>query len=253
MRSRDDSDEELFLKRVKVLDFEFKMHYISQVIKIEVTANYKSKTANVLEQKSIFSGFYSFARCIRKSGTLMSPNQVGHSSFEGINLQVSLKEKLKYGGYRCITLRVHDTKGGDFVENPDLTMVVCESRKQIPLAEVSKEIPLLTSPEGLYKRIDIGVNNYDPNVFMDQEFSVLFLKDSQNYEPKPITEEDDAMGMTLINPDMKTENEIFQERIDKDLMAIGHFSASDIIQHSVFQDEFTQLEPGLFEYQSKKN
>jgi hypothetical protein len=65
-----------------------------------------------------------------------------------------LQERLKYGGYRCITLRVHDTKGGDFVENPDLTMVVCsvtKLNKVIPLSEVSKEIPLLTSPEGLYK------------------------------------------------------------------------------------------------------
>lgn len=57
---------------------------------------------------------------------------------------------------------MHDTKGGDFVENPELTMVVCEANKQIPLAEVSKDIPLITSPEGMYKRIDIGVNNYDP-------------------------------------------------------------------------------------------
>ena len=53
---------------------------------------------------------------------------------------VSLKERLKYGGYRCITMRVHDTKGGDFVENPDLTMVVCEATKQLPLSEISKEI-----------------------------------------------------------------------------------------------------------------
>lgn len=53
---------------------------------------------------------------------------------------VSLKERLKYGGYRCITMRVHDTKGGDFVENPDLTMVVCEATKLSTLAEISKEI-----------------------------------------------------------------------------------------------------------------
>ena len=99
-------------------------------------------------------------------------------AFEDIAIQISLKEKLKYGGYRCITLRVHDTKGGDFVENPDLTMIVCEATKQLPLAEVSKEIPLITSPEGLYKRIDIGVNNYSPQVFMMQDFQVYFLKDS---------------------------------------------------------------------------
>lgn len=52
------------------------------------------------------------------------------------------------------------------MENPDLTMIICEASKQIPLAEVSKEIPLLSSPEGLYKRIDIGVNNYNPSIFM---------------------------------------------------------------------------------------
>jgi hypothetical protein len=83
-------------------------------------------------------------------------------AIEDTEVQISLTEKLKYGGYRCITLRVHDTKGGDFVENPELTMIVCEATKQVPLAEVSKEIPLITSPEGLYKRVDIGVNNYAP-------------------------------------------------------------------------------------------
>lgn len=98
--------------------------------------------------------------------------------FPDISVNVSLEEKLKYGGYRCITLRVHDTKGGDFVENNDYTMVVCDSANQSPLAEVSKEIPLLPSPEGLYKRIEIGVNNYDPIIFATQEFQVFFLKDS---------------------------------------------------------------------------
>ena len=92
-----------------------------------------------------------------------------------------MKEKLKYGGYRCITLRVHDTKGGDFVENPDLTMIVCEATKQVPLAEVTKEIPLITSPEGMYKRIDIGVNNYDPQIFMMQDFQVYFLNEAKHY------------------------------------------------------------------------
>jgi hypothetical protein len=46
-------------------------------------------------------------------------------------------------------------------------MVVCETHKQVPLAEVSSEIPLIPSPEGLYKRIEIGVNNYNPQNFMD--------------------------------------------------------------------------------------
>ena len=52
--------------------------------------------------------------------------------------------------------------------------------------------------------------------------------------------------------DMRTEAEIVAERIEKDLVAQGGFSASDIISHSIFQDEFTHLEPGLFEEQTKK-
>lgn len=164
---------------------------------------------------------------------------------------MSLQERLKYGGYRCITLRVHDTKGGDFVENPDLTMVVCsltKLNKAIPLSEVSKEIPLLTSPEGLYKQIDIGVNNYNPHQFTEQDFQVYFLKDSRDYAN--INESQDASvgGFQVMN-DMRSEAEIFQERIEHDLVAFGNFNANDIINHSMYQEEFNCLEPGLFEQQ----
>ena len=132
----------------------------------------------MMTQKELFTGFYSFSRLIKKSGNFHTPNQVASAAFEDIDIQMSLSEKLKYGGYRCITLRVHDTKGGDFVENPELTMIVCEATKNIPLAEVSKEIQLIPGPEGLYKRIDIGVNNYNPQIFMMQDFNLYFLKDS---------------------------------------------------------------------------
>jgi hypothetical protein len=40
---------------------------------------------------------------------------------------VGLNEKYKFGGYRCITLKVFDIKGGDFVENPDLSMLMVET------------------------------------------------------------------------------------------------------------------------------
>ena len=140
----------------------------------------------------------------------MVPNSVGQSAFEDISVTVSLQEKLKYGGYRCITLRVHDTKGGDFVENPELSMIVCEATKQIPLAEVTKEIPLITSPEGQYKRIDIGVNNYTPQVFAMQEFQVYFVKDSQDYH-KIDQKEHSSMG--IVN-DMRSEHDIFMHRIE---------------------------------------
>ena len=151
------------------------MNHISQTIKIEIIANLKTKSE--LKQKTIFTGFYSFARCIRKSGTLIQPNQIGFALFEGIDIQVSLQERLKYGGYRCITLRVHDIKGGDFVENPDLTMVICSLTKYnqvIPIIEAGKEIPLMTSPEGLYRRIDIGVNNYNPISFASRTSRFTF-------------------------------------------------------------------------------
>lgn len=242
----DDEDEDIIFKKIKFIDFEFKMNHIKQTIKIEITANYKTKQQQEGQQKSIFCGFYSFARCIRKSGCLVSPNQIGHASFEDISVQVSLSEKLKYGGYRCITLRVHDTKGGDFVENPDLTMIVCEANRKIPLAEISKEIPLITSPEGLYKRIDIGVNNYDPQIFMMQDFQVYFLKDSYDYADM-MDQANDTMGGFQPMGDMRSDADIFQERIERDLVAFGNFSATDIINHSTHQEEFTHLEPGLFD------
>jgi hypothetical protein len=44
-----------------------------------------------------------------------------------MDIKVSLKEKYKFGGYRCITLKVFDQKGGDFVENDDLSLLVVET------------------------------------------------------------------------------------------------------------------------------
>ena len=52
-KARQDEDEEYFMKRVKSLDFEFKMNHIAQIIKIEVIGNYKTKQANILEQKNL--------------------------------------------------------------------------------------------------------------------------------------------------------------------------------------------------------
>jgi hypothetical protein len=100
-------------------------------------------------------------------------------------------------------MRVYDTKGGDFVENPSVSLVVCSGESI--LMEVSGEIPLLSSPEGLYKRVDIGVNNYSPSVFMSQEFEVYFISENQESEREVL--------------EMKTEQELFRERIEKHLVA----------------------------------
>ena len=80
--------------------------------------------------------------------------------------RIGMKEKIKNGGYRCITLKAYDNKGGDFVEQQDLTMVVVSQTDQLPLVEIGSDIPLMSSPFGLYKLIEIGINNYDPHLFL---------------------------------------------------------------------------------------
>ena len=37
-------DEDILFKKIKFLDFEFKMNHIKQIIKIEIIANYKKKS-----------------------------------------------------------------------------------------------------------------------------------------------------------------------------------------------------------------
>ncbi len=73
---------------------------------------------------------------------------------------MGIKEKNKFGGYRCISLKVFDTKGGDFVENPDLSMVVVETKNNSIVTEIGKEMQLSPGPDGLHKKVEIGVNNY---------------------------------------------------------------------------------------------
>jgi hypothetical protein len=77
---------------------------------------------------------------------------------------------------------------------------------------------------------------------------VYFLKDSRDYAS--VAESPDASigGFQLVN-DMRSEAEIFQERLEHDLVAFGNFNANDIINHSMYQEEFNCLEPGLFEQQ----
>lgn len=49
--------------------------------------------------------------------------------------------------------------------------------------------------------------------------------------------------------DMRSEHDIFMQRIESDLVAFGNFSASDIINHCVSSEEFENIEPGLFDLQ----
>lgn len=90
-----------------------------------------------------------------------SPHQIASQLHKGIQGKIGISEKLKNGGYRCITLKAFDCKGGDFVESPELTMVVADANNQV-LVELGPDISLLSGPHGFYKSIEIGVNNYDP-------------------------------------------------------------------------------------------
>jgi hypothetical protein len=93
---------------------------------------------------------------------------------------------------------------------------------------------------------------------MMQDFQVYFLKDSRDYSemhgsdaPRGKMQDDGMGGGFQPMGDMRTEQEIFLERIERDLVAYGNFSAQDIIDHSVYQEEFTHLEPGLFDQKKK--
>ena len=70
------------------------------------------------------------------------------------------------------------------------------------------------------------------------------MKDSQNYADSLLN---NKLGDSYPMGDMRAESEIFQERVERDLVAFGNFSANDIISHSVYSEEFTQIEPGLFD------
>jgi hypothetical protein len=153
-----------------------------------------------------------------------------------------LKEKNKFGGYRCISLKVYDTKGGDFVENPELSMVVVESQNNSIVTEIGKEMPLSASPEGLHKKIEIGVNNYSPSIFLNQSFKVYFLKDSADYRQS--SAQQDTLSQLMMSPisDMRSEQDILRERIEKDLVAFGDFSSDDLMSNSINPDDFMLLD-----------
>jgi hypothetical protein len=107
-------------------------------------------------------------------------------------------------------------------------MVVCDSEQQA-LVEVGNEMPLCSGPHGFYKLVEIGVNNYDPQIFMKQTFTIYFFKKD------PFTDPD--VGML--------ERELMRTRIEHQLVAVGTIEAADLISNSVNQDDFVSVEPSL--------
>lgn len=45
--------------------------------------------------------------------------------------------------------------------------MIVERKGNSIIAEIPKDMPLISGPDGLFKRIEIGVNNYDPSIFME--------------------------------------------------------------------------------------
>ena len=76
---------------------------------------------------------------------------------------------------------MYDTTGGDFVENDELSMLVVEAQNNAVVTEIGKEMPLTPGPDGMHKKVEIGVNNYSPSIFLTQTFNVYFLRDSKDY------------------------------------------------------------------------
>lgn len=155
---------------------------------------------------------------------------------EEIDVKISMKEKYKFGGYRCISLKVYDTTGGDFVENSDLSMLVVETKNNTIVTEVGKEMPLTAGPDGLHKKIEIGVNNYSPSIFLAQNFKVYFVNDSRDYHPER------SLMDTLPVSDMRSDSDILNDRLENDLVSFGEFTASDLMESSVCPDDFTNLD-----------
>lgn len=119
-------------------------------------------------------------------------------------VNVAISEKLKNGGYRCITLKAFDCKGGDFVES-EYTMVVADSNQQV-LVELGADLPLSSGPQGFYKLIEIGVNNYDPQLFMKQQFTVYFFRKDNDSSDLSSTVSSSTMQL-------QSDKEIMQKRI----------------------------------------
>lgn len=166
----------VFGQRVKECEFEFKMNHIKQIVKLEICGNFTpvNQSSDSLERRVIFTAFYNFGRCVLKNGALCMPTTVSQQLHKGVQAKVGISEKLKNGGYRCITLKAFDCKGGDFVES-DYTMVVADFADQV-IVEIGPEIPLSHGPQGFFKLIEIGVNNYDPHLFMKQKFTIYFFR-----------------------------------------------------------------------------
>lgn len=75
---------------------------------------------------------------------------------------------------------------------------------------------------------------------------MYFIKDSEDYYGRgsESTRLDKSESLLLEAPisDMRSEQDILHERIEKDLVAFGEFSSIELMDNSVNPDDFTALD-----------
>jgi len=139
-------------------------------------------------------------------------------------------------------MKVQDSKGGDFVENPDLTLLVVSQNRAV-IAELAKGSKMLMGPEGCYKLIEIGVNNYSPDPFRSQKFAFYFLYDSKNYEqPLKFKHENGKPFEPISDSSFLTEREILVERLQNDTVAFCEFTSQELVENSDCPENFEILD-----------
>jgi hypothetical protein len=95
----------------------------------------------------------------------------------------------------------------------------------------------MSSPEGLYKLIEIGVNNYDPQLFLQQKFKIYFFK-----RQVETSNQDQDLNMPLGRMQLD-DAEILRRRIESEIVAMGEFQAEDLVRNAANQADFTDVEP----------
>ena len=75
-----------------------------------------------------------------------------------------------------------------------------------------------------------------------QSFKVYFVKDTKDYTSPSRMAVGAADLLQMPQSDMRSDQDIMRERIERDLVAFGEFTAKDLMEHSVNPDDFTSLD-----------
>lgn len=88
--------------------------------------------------------------------------------------------------------------------------------------------------------MEIGVNNYDPSTFLKQRFRLYFFKKDDSDEVVDPSAEVISGPQSSMLP---SEYELMSKRLKQLLIASGEIDSYDLVQNSLNQDDFTDVEP----------